>query len=355
MEFNRFDLISEIVTLESMNLRKASATLALACLSLASAYAQTSTLTGHIEGIGKQPITFWYSVNGEGQRDTVYATNDQFTYRPQPSDDGTISLLIKAPFFTYFWYEPGKITITGNFKDPYRLTFDGTPENEILNEYRQEIDWKDFDKKQEAKALLQFVKDHSASRTAVYSVYNTLLGAEEYNEIYQEIWNTLSHVMQASQYGKKAAQKIEALETQPVVGRVALDFTIPDTAGIDVSLADFKGKYVLIDFWGHWCGPCIKSFPIVKAIHEKYGDKLALIGIALEKEGDKENWLNAIHKYEANWTQLSDLNGEASETIRQYNINGYPTYILLDKEGVVLERSFGLEAIEKKLKEVEAL
>jgi len=74
-----------------------------------------------------------------------------------------------------------------------------------------------------------------------------------------------------------------------------------------------------------------------------------MVGIALESENNKDKWLNAIRKHKANWTQLSDLKGNASETHLQYNITGYPTYMLLDKQGVVLERSYNLEAIERKL------
>ena len=316
---------------------------------LSNSYAQSTTLTGHIEGIGNQPIIFWYDVDGQSQKDTIYAANDRFTYQPRPSDDGTIALFISGSRFTHFWYEPGQITVTGNAKAPYKLTFRGTPENEILDEYQQTIGWRDLDEKRDDEAIFQFIRDHPASRTAANLLHAQLRGATEDNEIYQNLWNAFSPDMQASYFGKKAAQKIAILKTQPIVGRMAPNFIIPDKAGIDVSLANFKGKYILLDFWGHWCAPCIKSFPKVKVLHEKYDDKLQIIGIALEGKDDKTRWLDAIRKHEANWTQLSDLKGDASETDLQYNITGYPTYILLDKEGVVLERSYDLEAIERKL------
>lgn len=312
------------------------------------ARAQTTTLTGHIEGIGNQPVIFWYDVDGEQQRDTVFATNDRFIYQPRPSDDGTINLFISPPRFTYFWYEAGQITVKGSAKTPYRLTFGGTPENEILDEYQRAIGWSRSGKKRD-EATFQFIRDHPGSRTAANLLYSQLRAASKDNEIYQSLWGALSPVMQTSSFGEKAAQKIAILKTQPTVGRTAPNFTIPNTAGINVSLADFRGKYVLLDFWGHWCAPCIQTFPKVKALQEKYNRRLTMIGIALESANDKDKWLNAIRKHKANWTQLTDLQGKASETLLHYNITEYPTYMLLDKQGVVLERSSSLEAIERKL------
>ncbi len=337
-----------------MNLRKASAVLALVCLSLASVHAQTSTLTGHIEGIGDQPILFLYDVDGKQQRDTVYATNDRFTYQPRLSDDSTISLYIRSPRFTSFWYEPGQITVTGNAKTPYKLIFKGTPENEILDKYQQEIGWV-YSGKKEEKATREFIQEHPESRTAANLLYRITSSAEKEDEIYQKLWNILSPAMQTSYFGQKVNKRIEILKNQPIIGRNAPNFTIPDTAGVAVSLSDFKGKYVLLDFWGHWCAPCIKSFPKVKALQSEYGDKLAIIGIALEFESDKEIWLKAIRKYEANWTQLSHLKFRDSPTDMQYSITEYLTYLLLDKEGMVLERSGVISDIEKKLKELDSL
>ena len=319
--------------------------IAICLFSLPGSYAQTSTLTGHIKGIGKQPIIFWYDVGGAQQRDTVYATNDRFTYQPQPSDDGTINLFFGAPRFTHFWYEPGQITVTGNAKPPYKLIFKGTLENEVLDQYQQEIGWKNFGKRKKEKSVFQFIRDHPNSRTAAELLYNALRDAGEDNEIYQELWNALSPAMQGDYFGQKMAEIIQIL----LVGHVAPNFTIPDTARIDVSLADFKGRYVLLDFWGHWCAPCIKSFPKVKSLHKKYGNKLAIIGIAGEGANNKDKWLNAIRNHEANWTQLSELKGGASETQQRYNITGWPTYMLLDKEGVILKRTHSLDKIERKL------
>lgn len=289
-------------------------------------------------------------MDGQSQHDTVYATNDRFTYQPRPSDDGMIGLLISRPRFTRFWYEPGQIIVTGNAKIPYKLTFRGTLENEILDEYQQNIGWHKFSKKRQwEEANSQFIRNHPASRTAAELVYRMAGIATEDNNIFQNLWQTLSPEMQVSYFGKKAVQQIEIMKNPPIIGRVAPNFTIPDTASNDVSLSDFKGKYVLLDFWGHWCGPCIMSFPKAKALYEKHRDKLEMIGIALEGADDKDKWLSAIRKNEANRTQLSDFKGNDSETFLRYKIIKYPTYLLLDKDGVVLERSSNLEAIERKL------
>ncbi len=324
------------------------------CLSAFSAYAQTATLTGHIEGIGEQPIIFWYDVGGKQKKDTVYAANDRFTYQPRPSDDGQISLYIKSPRFTSFWYEPGAMTVTGDAKAPYKLTFKGGTENEVLNQYNESIGWKKLNDKRKKKETFQFIKDHATSRTAADLLFRYSSMASEDDAVYRQLYNELSPDLQESYFGRKAAKQIEILRNQPIVGRAAPNFTVPDTAGVNVSLSDFKEKYVLLDFWGHWCAPCIKSFPKVKALHEKYGDKLAIVGMAMEFPNDRDKWLAAIRKHKAYWTQLSELNGDDG-VHSQYNITGYPTYMLLDKEGVVLERSLDLETIEKKLEKLSIL
>lgn len=140
-----------------------------------------------------------------------------------------------------------------------------------------------------------------------------------------------------------------ALRNQPVVGRPAPAFTIPDTAGVAVPLSRFKGQLVLLDFWGHWCGPCIASMPHLKEVQARYARQLAVVGIGMENADDKPQWQQAIRKHQANWAQLSELKGEEG-VIAQYNITAFPTYLLLNQQGVVVERSNELGPIEAKLK-----
>ena len=109
------------------------------------------------------------------------------------------------------------------------------------------------------------------------------------------------------------------------IGKVAPEFSLPDTAGVSVSLSDFRGKYVLLDFWGTWCGACIAGMPEMKKFAEKHADKLLLLGIA--KESNRENWKKYLAKSEWNWKQIIVGEGE-EDYIARFNVQGFPTKIL---------------------------
>ncbi|WP_167855679.1 TlpA family protein disulfide reductase [Hymenobacter fodinae] len=124
---------------------------------------------------------------------------------------------------------------------------------------------------------------------------------------------------------------------------------MPDTAGVAVSLARFRGQYVLLDFWGHWCGPCISSMPHLKQLQTQYAQRLAIVGIGMEAAQDKPLWLKAIRKHQLTWTQLSELKADKG-VIEQLNVEQFPTYMLLDKEGNLLVMTSSIGPVEEKLK-----
>ncbi|TGD80246.1 TlpA family protein disulfide reductase [Hymenobacter wooponensis] len=110
-----------------------------------------------------------------------------------------------------------------------------------------------------------------------------------------------------------------------------------------------SGQYVLLDFWGHWCGPCISSMPHLKQLQAQYARQLAIIGIGMEALPDKALWLRAIRKHQLTWTQLSELKSDKG-VIEQLNVEQFPTYMLLDKHGRLVVMTSSLGPIEDKLK-----
>lgn len=128
-----------------------------------------------------------------------------------------------------------------------------------------------------------------------------------------------------------AERKLAALEngTTP-----APAFTLPDLAGKQVSLSDFKGKWVVIDFWGSWCRWCVKGFPELKELSAKYGDKLAIIGV--DCRDSKERWKDAVAKYELTWTNLyNECEGESNPLLEAYAVQGFPTKVIVDPQGII--------------------
>ena len=332
-------------------------------LTAAAQRAPTCQVTGNIKGLGNQPVVFFYDYHGRPQRDTVRAVRDHFTYAAQPSDDGLINLQFSPQRSTLFWYEPGRVTLTGTFAEPGEVAATGTPENDLFTAYQQRVEWP-FQRRRTASPdsiaildklmqvpTLAFVRAHPRARTSAHLLYwQTIYDAGPLAE-YAQLLAGLAPAVRQSIQGQAAAHRLAILRTQPLVGRLALSFTIPDTAGVAVSLAQFKGQYVLLDFWGHWCNPCIRSMPHVRELRTRYSRQMAVVGIALENKTEKESWLRAIRKNRAYWTQLSELKGAgAQDVIAQYNITAFPTYLLLDKQGVVVARTSDLDDIEAKLK-----
>jgi thiol-disulfide isomerase/thioredoxin len=141
----------------------------------------------------------------------------------------------------------------------------------------------------------------------------------------------------------------------------APDFIKNDMNGNPFKLSSLKGKYVLVDFWGSWCGPCRASHPHLKQVYNKYKDKgFEILGIASEKVNDlntaKESWKKAVETDGITWMQVinNDNKGAQHDVTRLYGIEGYPTKLLLDKEGKILAKWLGNESeeLDNKLKEI---
>jgi thiol-disulfide isomerase/thioredoxin len=327
------------------------------------ALAQACQLMGTITGLGNKPLVCLYTQNGVRHTDTIRVTHDQFTYVAKPSDDGTAVLYIPgAPSRVGFWAEPGKLHVQGNAAQPSQLQITGTPENNVLAEHYRTVSWPHsvLTAKTEAERAatqnaynqetVKFIKAHPAARTSADLLYWQMLMAPTVPLArYEQLAAQLTPAVRQSPQGQQVAKRLLILQSQPTVGRPVADFTIADTAGVKHSLATYRGQYVLLDFWGHWCSPCIKSMPKVKALHQQYGPKLAIIGIGMEAKGDQAIWKKTIRKYEVPGVQLSELQGDEGPVISGYNITAFPTYMLLDPNGLLVMTTSEVDDITKKL------
>lgn len=136
-----------------------------------------------------------------------------------------------------------------------------------------------------------------------------------------------------------------------MVGSQALDFTQNDMEGKPVSLSSFKGKYVLVDFWASWCGPCRGENPNVVSAFERYKSKnFTVLGVSLDQV--KPNWLKAVKEDNLNWTQVSDLQYWNNAAARLYHIQSIPANLLIDPSGKIIAKNIRGEELHKKLEEV---
>jgi peroxiredoxin len=137
------------------------------------------------------------------------------------------------------------------------------------------------------------------------------------------------------------------------VGKMAPLFTQSDVNGKPVQLSDFKGKYVLLDFWASWCGPCRAENPNVLKAYNHYKDKnFTVIGVSLDREGKKADWLAAIESDGLPWTQVSDLQFWNNAVAKKYEIRAIPQNFLIDPSGKIIAKNLRGEALEQKLSSI---
>ena len=147
-------------------------------------------------------------------------------------------------------------------------------------------------------------------------------------------------------------KKQQAIESRTVsIGKVIPDFQQEDPNGNMVSIQSLRGKYVLIDFWASWCGPCRQENPnVVKAFNRFKNKGFTVLGISLDKS--KEPWLEAVRKDKLTWLQLSDLKGWSNAVAQQFGINSIPQNFLIDPNGIVIDKNLRGAALEDRLAEL---
>ncbi|GAA4298115.1 TlpA disulfide reductase family protein [Nibribacter koreensis] len=194
--------------------------------------------------------------------------------------------------------------------------------------------------------LKQMIKANPGSVVSVYASTN-ILNLEEEFPFVDSMSTVFKEKLPNSRYTKSLEDRLSGMRTT-AIGSVAPDIKLASPAGAEVALSSLRGKYVLIDFWASWCGPCRKENPNVVRMYNIYKDKgFEIFGVSLDQ--DRAKWLKAIEVDKLTWPHVSDLKGWESSAAALYGITAIPQTILLDKEGKIIAKNLRGPALEEKL------
>jgi len=355
-----------------------------------------NTVRGYIEGLSNDTVlVFMLSLDNYGEQqpvqDTILCENGRLNY--SFPDDGAYILMFSfqqfhvlnrpeggpyAPYISFLtvFTEPGdRIHFKGNFNSVgfssvtisgSKLNQDFSPlqsktfeirKNEVDEEMALEQACVDNDKEKEKigwakrrerenavdELFENYLRTNLDNPLSAFLLINLSFESLDiyYHKLGENARNSIFRTMldgTMEQYYKYT--NVQKAKKEVVAGSKAPEFTLDDMDGKPFTLSSLLGKYVIIDFWGSWCGPCVSGIPKMKIVYEKYKDKLEILGVACNEQS-VNIWREAVKKYELPW--LNVYNDKSSAVNVTYGIMGYPTKIVIDPEGTILIREQGEE------------
>lgn len=202
------------------------------------------------------------------------------------------------------------------------------------------------------KAILkQFFQSHTASFAGLDALSEFAGPAPDYKTI-SPLFEKFSPAIRQSVPGVAFGERLQKARALGI-GSIAPDFVQKDTAGVPVRLSSLRGNYVLLDFWASWCGPCRAENPNVVKAYEAYKSHgFTVLSVSLDRQGDRQKWLDAIHHDHLEWTHVSDLQYWKNEVAARYGIKAIPQNFLIDPKGKIIASNLRGEALQQTLQKL---
>ncbi len=346
------------------------AILAAACTTNEKSYVITGTLP---DDSYNNKMVYMSEYEDNRVLDSTLVTDGTFTFKGNADTVGIRRLSLER-LYTNFILEPGEIKV--DISNPNKLN--NTPLNDKLAEYMSEFD--------AAENVARSKDEELRNKSDIDDETRTRLLEENYNEYVNKmdalnnrffsenkdnavgtfvLWQW-SYMLDAGKMDSVYAESGEVIRNNKIIKRIIernekkrktaegmpfTDFTIEDgnSDGSKVSFSDYvgKGKYVLVDFWASWCGPCIAETPVIAEVYNKYkGDKFEVLGVAVWDKRDAT--VKAIEQHGITWPQI--LNAESIPT-DIYGIDGIPHIILFGPDGKIIARNLRGDALKAKVAE----
>lgn len=328
--------------------------------------------SGHIRDVESGLLMFIYSSDGDSgamAADTVYLDNGKFAYNPPVNENGIVMIVDPAHFTNYMTLcvVPGEHAVIEGSLTDYQVSgskfysdwgtfhqmaaqnekdrqalMDSIPTEEDPDYDMAAYSAKDREIKRQWDAIaMDFIRQNPGSDVCAYLAHE-LSRADDFYDA-EEI---ITDEVKKGPMGYLIERKVLAMDAEAIrqssmkdiyEGASAPDFSLKTSTGDTFTLSDHRGEWILLDFWGTWCGWCVEGLPTLKDIAHSYAGKLTVVSV--DTSDPEGAWLEGIQQYGMDWIQVYNSREDAIDAI--YAVQGFPGFYLIDPEGTIRMMAFG--------------